>query len=211
METPLLAGLPIHSETIAHWRYTPEEWRRFDLYEGRHFQKMIRQSKTALVVLLILTIIALLGVPAFGLLGIVPWDRYMLTGVGVIVMAGGGLMGIVAIVWVMQKSKLSTLMADTGEVIITLTGISTSGIWHHWNFDDVLGRRFHDARTMTVRQGKPDEMTLLEVRTIANTISGRSSRQVVASCRVPIPEGKRHEAETIVARILTEKALSKNQ
>lgn len=201
----MLPGLPIHSEPIAHWQYTPDEWRRFGLYEGRHFQKMIRQSKKALLVLLILTILALFVVPAFGFFGFVPWDRYMLTAVFVILIFGGGLMGIAVVVLMMQKSKLSTLTATTGEVIITLNGISTSGIWHYWNYEDSLGRRFHDTRTMTINEGKPDQFDLLEVRTIANTLSGKVARDVISSCRVPIPKGKRAEADSIVARIIAQK------
>ena len=208
METPILAGLPIHSEIIAHWRYTPDEWRKFGLYEGRHFQKLIRQSRTVFFVFLTLTILALLAVPLFGLLGVAPWDRYMFGAVFVILLIGGGLLAVTAIVWMIQKSKLSTLTAETGEVTITLTGISTSGIWHRWNFDAGLGHRFHDARTMTINEGKPDENDLLEVRTIANTQGAGSARDVISSCRVPIPAGKCSEAESILAAIVAEKKRS---
>jgi hypothetical protein len=211
METPILAGLPIRSETIAQWHYTPDEWRKFGSYEGRHFQKMIRQTRAAFFVFLTLTTIALLAVPLFGVLRLAPWNRGMVGAIFLILLFGGGLIGIAAFVWMMQRSKLSTLMVDTAEVIITLTGISTSGIWHHWNYDTALGRRFHDARTMTVKQGKPDEMELLEVRTIANTPTGKVSHEVISSCRIPIPAGKKREAEEIVARILAEKSRSSLQ
>ncbi len=206
METPLLAGLPSHSEAIVHWHYTPEEWRRFGTYEGRYFHKVLRDTKIYFFVFSALTVLAMAIVPLFGLLKIVSWDLDMLTAVFVIMATGGFLLGISAVVWLMQKSKLSTLTASTGDVVITLTGISTSGLWHHWNYDDRLGRRFHDARTMTINEGKPDQFDLLEVRTIANTLSGKVARDVISSCRVPIPAGKRPEAEMIVGRFGAEKA-----
>lgn len=197
-------------ETIAHWHYTPEEWRKFGAYEGRHYHKVIRQTRTAFFVFLALTLLALGAVPVFGWLKIVPWDRHMFTAVFVILGTGGFFLGIGAVVWFMQKSKLSTLTAATGEVIITLTGISTSGIWHYWNFEEALGHRFYDARAMTIGEGTPNQMELLEVRTIANTLSGKVARDVISSCRVPIPANRRAEAEGIVARIKSEKARSLN-
>lgn len=209
METPLLSGLPIKSETIANWRYTPEEWRRFGEYEGRHFHKLIRQSKKVLVVFAVLTIIALLCIPVFGLIGIVPWNSEMILAAILILIVGGGLMGITIVVWLMQRSKLATLMADSGEVIITLSGINTNGIWNYWNYDSSLGRRFHDARTMTLKKGKPDEMDILEVRTIATTVSGTTNREVISSCRVPIPSGRRREAEDVLGKILHESSKRK--
>ena len=76
-------------------------------------------------------------------------------------------------------------------------------------YDDVLGRRFHDARTMTIKEGNPDEMDLLEVRTTAYTVGGSpSSRDVITSCRVPIPAGKRSDADNIVALINDQKQRS---
>lgn len=194
-------------ESLARWQYTPEEWRRFGVYEGRHYYKIIGQTKTAMIVFLILTILFLTAVPVFGFLKIAPWDRGMIVAVFVILLFGGGLIGICFIVWMMQRSKLSTLTATTGEVLITLTGISTSGIWHRWNYGDVLGTRFHDARIMTIKKGTPDEMVLLEVRTIANTLGGRVAHDVVSSCRVSVPTGKLHEAEAALTNILERAAL----
>jgi hypothetical protein len=162
---------------------------------------MIKQSKTASIVLLTLIIIALMIVPLFGILGIVPWDRYMLGAVVLILIFGGGLMAICVIVWLIQRSKLTALVASIGEVTVTPTGISTSGTWHNWNYGDWRYNRFHDARTMTIAEGKQDQMDLLEVRTIANTITGGTglgARDVVTSCRVPIPAGMKDQAEELV-------------
>lgn len=199
------------AEILASWRYTPAEWRRFGNYEGRHWHKVIKQSKTWIVVIAVLTIIALAIVPLFGVLRIVPWDRYMIGAVFLILIFGGGFIGICVIVWLVQRSKLATLMADTGEVTITLAGINTSGTWHNWNYVDLLYNRFHDARTMTIAEGKPDQMELLEVRTIARTASGGTGtgiRDVISSCRVPIPHGRLSDADAIVARLLAEKERS---
>ncbi len=204
----MLHGLPFHTETIAQWSYTAEEWRKFSLYESRHFQKMGKQTKTVFVVFLTFTIIALILVPLFGVLGWAPWDRSMFVAVFLILLFGGGILGICMIVGLMQKSKLSTLMAATGEVVITSTGIGTSGIWHRWNYEDLLGRRFYDARTFTIKEGQPDAMEILEVRTIANTQGAGSARDVISSCRVPIPAGKRPVADLIVSHLIEEKARS---
>lgn len=148
--------------------------------------------------------------PLFGLLGRTPWDRTLVVAVFLTLLFGGGILGIVLVVAMMQKSKLSTLMAATGEVIITSTGISTSGIWHRWNFDDTLGRRFYDARTFTIKQGNPDEMEMLEVRTIAYTLTQGASpaSEVITSCRVPIPTGKRPEPNKIVVYLSGQKTMS---
>ena len=206
----LWAGIPTHSETIASWTYTPEEWRRFGSYEGRHFSKMLRQTRTAFLVLLALTVLSLMAVPVFGFLKWAPWDRGMLAAVFLIMFFGGGLMGVAALVWSIQRSKLKTLNAAMGEVVITLHGISTSGIWHRWNYDSSLGRRFHDARSITVNKGKPNEMELLEIRTIANTQGANAAREVISSCRVPIPGGRSDEAREIVRLVEQEKARHAN-
>ncbi len=192
------------SEILAHWRYRPGEWKKFGAYESRHWQRVLKQSRTGFFVLLAFTFIALLLVPIFGLAGIVPWDRYMLMAVFLILLFGGAFMGIAVVVWMMQKSKLATLTADSGDVSISTTGISMSGASNDWNFGDLRGHRFYDARTMTIADGKPDQMELLEVRTIAYTV-GHSNRDVITSLRVPIPSGKRAEAERIVERLITEK------
>jgi hypothetical protein len=206
----LWAGIPTHSEAIADWIYTTDEWRRFGSYEGRHFHKMLRQTRTAFFVVLVLTILSLLAVPLFGILAWAPWDRGMAAAVFLIMLFGGGLLGVAALVWMVQRSKLRTLEAATGGVIITLHGISTSGIWHRWNYHSSLGQRFYDARTMVVNKGKPDEMELLEVRTIANTQGPNSAREVISSCRVPIPRGRSNEAIEIVRLIEQEKARHAN-
>src|SRR5688572_5203702 len=84
---------PTSHDILASWQYTPEEWRRFGEYEGRHYRKVIGQTKTCFIVLVILFIAALAMVPAFGFLQIVPWDRYMLNAVFVIALVGVGFMG----------------------------------------------------------------------------------------------------------------------
>ena len=197
------------SPIVAKWQYTPDEWRKFGAYEGRHYRKLIKQTKKFFYGAVVLVVIAFAAVPILGILGLAPWDRSMLVVVFLIILFGGGLIGLIAIIWAIQSSKLSTLDTDRGEVIVTLTGINTNGIWHNWNYDDVLGRRFHDARTMTIKEGNPDEMDLLEVRTIAYTVGGSpSSRDVITSCRVPIPAGKRFDADNIVALINDQKQRS---
>ena len=193
------------SPIVAQWQYTPDDWRKFGAYEGRHYRKLIEQTKKILYALIVLVVIALAVVPIFGLLGWAYWDSSMLVAVFLILFFGGGLIGLSAIVWSMQSSKLSSLNTDRGEVIVTLTGINTNGIWHNWNYNEVLGQRFLDARTMTIKEGMPDAMDLLEVRTVANTVGANSNRNVVTSCRVPIPAGKRLEADQIVEMINDQK------
>lgn len=189
------------AEVLAHWRYTAEEWSRFGRYEGRHWLRVIKQSKTVFLVFLALTILALLAVPLFGIFGIAPWDQFMLGAVFLILIVGGGLMTICVMVWLVQRSKLSALTASNGDVIVTLTGICTSGSWHNWNYGDLRYNRFHDARRMTIAKGKPGQMELLEVRTIATTVTGGTGtgvRDVISSCRVPIPAGMERQAEEFV-------------
>ncbi len=196
------------AEVLANWRYTPEEWRRFGNYEGRHWRKLMKQSRTCIFVFLALTIIALAIIPIFGALRIVPWDRYMIGAAFLILIFGCGFVGICIIVWLIQRSKYSIFMAGNGEVTITLTGINTSGTWHNWNYGDWRYNRFHDARTMTISEGKPNQMELLEVRTVARTAvggTGAGVRDVISSCRVPIPYGKRSDAERMVGLFSAQK------
>ncbi|HVF47677.1 MAG TPA: hypothetical protein VNA17_08945 [Pyrinomonadaceae bacterium] len=196
---------PTSHDILASWQYTPDEWRRFGEYEGRHYRKVIGQTKTFFIALVIMFIAVLAMVPVFGFLRIVPWDRYMLNAVFVIVLVGVGFMGLIFVIWMIQRSKLASLSSESGKVAITFTGININGIWNTWTYDTTLGQRFYDARTMTINENKPNEMELLEVRTIANTLSGKVARDVISSHRVPIPRGKRAEAETIVGKIISEK------
>ncbi|HEX6280335.1 MAG TPA: hypothetical protein VFZ49_10035 [Pyrinomonadaceae bacterium] len=191
---------------LARWSYSAAEWRRFGEYEGRHYVKLIKQSTTVIKVFAILTIVSLAAVPLFGILGIERWSWSFLGAAFLILLFGGSFTLLAVCVRSIQRSRLASLMADSGEVIITDKSISVSGIFTDWNYGDLLGNQFHDARLMTIKKNTPDELDLLEVRTIANTAGGHAgvaiSRNVVKSCRVPIPKGKMREAELALEAIL---------
>ena len=147
-------------------------------------------------------VLALAAVAIFGFLRFAPWDRSMLAAVFLILVFGGLLLAVTAIVWLTQDSKVKSLLAETGEVIVAANCLSIGGKTSNWNYGE-LGRRYHDSRTMILFEGTPRQIQLLEVRTIADTLGtgvgpGPGSRDVITSHRAPIPAGKLYEAEQIV-------------
>lgn len=192
---------------LAYWKLSRAEWKKYGEYEGRHWLKLLRQTKIFFLAVVGLTILILAAVPTVGVLKIVPWDRYMLAAVFLTLLFGGGLLGVIGIVWLTQSSKLKSLLAETGEVIVASNFLTIGGNTYNWTYGE-LGHRYHDSRTMTLYAGTPLQLELLEVRTITNTLGagvgpGPSARDVVTSHRAPVPAGKMYEAEHIIKYLQT--------
>lgn len=198
-----MTEIAARTDVLAEWSYTPEEWARYSAYEGRHFIRLIRQTRTAFFAFAAVVVLGFVIVVIVWSMGQASVTG-MLTAAGLILVFGGGFAGLCAIVWRVQKLKLDSLTTGRGTVVITPTGVNTNGVWHNWRYDNVVGTRFHDASIMTIAANTPDEMELLEIRMIA-WVSWKPSGDVIGSCRVPIPAGQRKAADDVVRELTSRK------
>ncbi len=172
---------------LAHWKYTPEEWRKYT--EEEHAED--REARRGLFKLItIITVIVGIG------LWIVKRDNPLL----IIIIC----LGIIAIAGL--SAYLSTMSnyrrnkKYPGEVYITRDGVYLNRQLHIWKG---MGNRLEDVAYDDTGPGRP------RIKFDYSSPSRYSRNYYTA--RVPVPPGEDTHAQQIVAQIAATHLLSRNQ
>ncbi len=189
------------SEVLAHWQYTPDEWRDFLHYEAKQYEKFFKSLRNGIIVIIIIAValvIALLLIPLW-LMGSL-WGSDVYGPVfGVTFVAGLSLAGL-GIAWRVQRHKLSRFGAHAGDVYIMLNGVNINGVWFDWGYGE-FGWRLRHVGRQTIAVGPAKSMKILEFKCVAYNRGSRLSNRVDKACRIPVPGGKETEADRIIERL----------
>lgn len=199
----------IPADTLAHWHYTTDEWQDFVNCELKTQMKSYKSLKIGFIGIIVVTALILI------LLVLIPFlmmNKYQtiwrgdvwgpVFGVAVIT---GILLFIIGIYFLVLKSRINRLKSLSGDVFITLNGVSINGGWFNWKFGNI-GWRFHNARRKTIEIENGRKLEILEFKiTAIDRMNTSNIRGKVASERIPIPKGKEAEAESIIKRLEIEK------
>jgi len=188
------------SEVLAHWHYTPDEWRDFVHDEAKQFEKVFKSLRYGIIGIIVIAVplvIALLLIPLW-LMGS-KWGPDVYGPVFGVTFFAGFFLAVLGIVWYLQRHKLSRLRARAGEVYIMLNGVNTNGVWFGWGFSE-LGWRLRDVRRKTISTGPAKSMEVLEFKCAAHD-SHALNRRAARAWRIPIPAGKGAAADRIIERL----------
>ena len=180
-------------ETLAHWRYTPDEWRAFTGHERDVHRFELSDLLTKhLHLIVIIAVVFVVGGGAAG-------------GVGgaVIVAVMGGVFFLLVTLFhkAMRMYAQSSLEARPGEVYITHNGVWTNGMWFGWGARDPAWRlRVVRRETVPVETGAT--MDVLEFKCVGTVPLRGGKVPIDKGWRVPVPAGKKAEADAIVTRLL---------
>lgn len=179
---------PRLKETIVHWRYEPDEWRQFLLFDKR--KRQTQDARQALVISLIL-VVALLASLFIGSLsafaGVAIFAAIITAAIAVHFLINNQ----------RQKQMESTVGESAGGVYITPTGILTNGVWFDWG-DDTPWRLTTVTpvlRDMGVRL-PPNVPNYIEFKCHGRA-AGRHRVKVDKKWRVPVPRGREDEARRV--------------
>lgn len=179
------------SEVLAHWHYTPDEWREFVEHEkgvrgdeiGGFFQKIIPYIAAIIIVMMIAALIS-------GALAAI---------VFVFLLAAGFAVFAVGIHWLIRQNELSTLKSRAGEVRITIYGVNTNGFWFDWEFEGDRSR-FQSVKCLNAHTAT-GRLNFLEFKCLVK-IKVRGTYQTFDKLwRVPIPNGREEEADILIQRL----------
>lgn len=150
-------------------------------------------------------IVILIAVPVVTLLLVGPlWFGYELREdvwgpAAAVAIFAGIFIAVGVIVWALERHKISQLSEHAGDVVLTLDGINTNGVWFGWNRGELGWRLRHIGRTF-ISVGPARSMEVLEFK-CTRYDSHSLSRRAVKSWHVPIPRGKESEADRIIERL----------
>ena len=190
------------TEVLASWNYESELWRDFLKYESRIYKGSVRAAKHGFLVTLSLT----LGIPF--LIVIIPWvtnkwDSSTLSPALAFAFLGGIFVVLTGFFWLWRRDRFNRLQRRTGEVVISLNGVSTNGVEFNWNFGD-FGARFNKVERKSVSLDLGKRLEILEFQLVNYVkISKGSPTRDDFEMRVPIPFGKEAEAERVISHLST--------
>lgn len=193
------------SETLAHWHYTPNDWREFVNYELQAQMKIYKSYRNGFIGIIVvagLIMVSLVLIP-FLTMGII-WRADVWGPVIGVAFVAGILLAVVGIYWLLSRHKISRLKLSTGNVYITLTGVSVNGVWFNWGYEK-FGWRLHNVRRKTLAVVEGRKIEILEFKCSAHNRGSRVNEHMSKAERVLIPAGKDTEAERIIERLLAEK------
>lgn len=198
---------PAYSEVLAHWQYTPEEWRAFVSYEAKQFEKGVRLMKKYLFITIAGTVLLALTLLLIPLLWLGTWRGEDVWGpvIGVICL-GGFFLVIIGIVWLAQRVRLARLFSQMGDVYLVPRGIKLNGVWFSWGYEK-SGWRLRHIERQTISVGPAQRMEVLEFKCVSYYAShkGGGLREIPKALRIPVPTGKETEADRIIERLLDAK------
>lgn len=161
---------------LAHWRYDPEEWRRFSEAEYRE-----EAGEKRALLLLVSAMALIAGVSCFLI------DSEAGAWVLAVMVAVVAILAVVALL--VPRLNYNRNRRYRGEVRISTRGAYSAGALHAWN---MLGARLEAAE---VEVGDP---SLLAVTYSFPTRYGRDRTTV----RLPVPMGEERAAEAVAAALL---------
>ena len=193
-------------ETLAHWQYSPHDWRAFVNHELQAQMKIYKSYKHGFIGIIIvacLIMISIVLIP-YWTVGII-WRADVWCPVFGVAFVAGILLVVVAIYWLLSRNKISRLKSLTGDVYITLNGVSINGVWLNWGYEQ-RGWRFRNVRRKTIMVADGMNLEILEFK--CSAIHGgdtKNARGKVKAERIPIPIGREAEAERIIEQLLAER------
>jgi hypothetical protein len=199
----------VTSDALAHWHYTPDEWQDFVSCELKTQMKSYRSLKigfTGIIVAagLIMSLLVLIPFLMMGKYQTI-WRGDVWGPVFGVAVLTGILLLVLGIYFQILKNKINRLKSLSGDVLITLNGVSIDGGWFNWKFGST-GWRFHNVRRKTIDLANGRKLEILEFKiTALDPMNASNARGKVASERIPIPKGKEAEAENIINRLEAEK------
>ncbi len=163
-------------DILAHWTFTPEQWRT---YAERENIRNKREKRNIFLAVLIITVMVC------GLLAVTlsdTWYIFAATGTGIIVMMG-------LATWLAVWTRSRQNRAVTGEVFISLSGAYVNRELHVWHNS---GAALED-----VIYSEENDETLLVV---SYSVPNRYNRQSVV-VRVPVPVGEEEPALQVLKKL----------
>jgi hypothetical protein len=194
------------SEVLAHWRYSPDEWRDFISHETKHYHKIFKTLKYSIIIVVVVVVLVVTSLLLIPLLWLgsefgekvlaPPLAIAILAGIFVIVLGG---------IWLVQRDKFARLCAKAGDVYITLNEVNMNGIRFDWGYEELGWRLLSVERQIISIVGKPAKsMEIIEITCRPHYISSMSEPETKV-CRIPIPAGNKAEAERVLERLLSMK------
>lgn len=189
----MMLSPPALPEALAHWRYTPDEWRDFTDHEGEsnRFELSDLLTKYLNFVVAGAAVLLVVGAAAGGIAGAAV----------VLAMVGGFFLLVTLLHRAARASTQRGLEARAGEVLITRDGVCTNGMWFGWGPRDPAWR-LRVVRRGTAPTALGKTMGVLEFKCVGS-VSLRGGRVPVdKEWRVPVPAGREAEADAVVTRLL---------
>lgn len=191
----------VFSESLAHWRYAPDEWRDFVAFETERDEQLLRSYRNALIVGLsfALVVIALLFFIPLRL-GYALNSNIWGAAFAVAVIAGVFPVSV-GIYGRFLRRKLALFGAQPGDVYIKRDEVNINGSCFDWNYGG-SGWHLQDVSRQTITTGTGRQMEVLLFNCKADDKGSRYTRNLSKSQRVPVPFGLEPEADQIVERLL---------
>jgi hypothetical protein len=173
-----VAGAILRGENLlAHWTYTPEEWKR---YAGKEHQETVSANRG--LFFLVAGIAVIIGI-IFIIGHSEDWGVFAVVILGIIAIAGGSAWLAVALSKRQNRKYL-------GEVFITKDALFINRVLHTWKG---FGAALEGVAYET--EGREIPVVIIEY-----SIPARYNRQS-QTVRVPVPHGHEAEAEIIVQQL----------
>ncbi len=182
-----LDGMLKQENLLAHWQYTPHEWKKYT--EREHKEEKSGKKATFILVAVISAIV-----------GVIFWalDPDHSPFVIIVVLSLDALIGIVAIGSVAYNHRQNKKYL--GEAYITRDGVYLNRQLHIWKG---IGNKLEDVRYEDSSRSQP--------RIVFDYSSpGRYSRNSY-SARIPVPQGQEEQARIIVAQIAEKHLLAEGE
>ncbi len=187
---------PKSSEILAHWHFSPEEWREYVEYEkefrqnefGDFFQKAMPYIVATGIVIMLLTLLS-----------------SELAAIFIVFVFVAGFLGFACLIhWLIRQNELSAMNSRPGEVQITIYGVSTNGLWFDWEFEGnrigFKSARRLNAHTITGKLNYLEFNCPVKIRVKGKYI------KLEKRWRVPIPNGREAEADLVIQRLYQARA-----
>jgi hypothetical protein len=181
------------SESLAYWRYSPEQWRDFTESERSTNQYEVSDTLTKYLNVIVIggAIAVVFGLLAGGLPGLLI----------VLVFVVGFLLVVTIIHQAIRRTAQHGLEVRPGEVWIMIDGVCTNGMWFGWAARDPAWRlRIVRRTTVFTKVGKGIEV--LEFKCLGSVPLRGGRVAIDKEWRVPVPAGKETEADAVVTRIM---------
>jgi len=163
------------ADLLAHWIYSPEEWRRFAELE---YQTEKKEKRALYILVAVITAVIGAGFLIFADEG----------GFAVAAVLAGLLVLLAGVAFLVPQLNHRRNLRNPGEVLISPTAAYVTGAFHSWT---MLG-----ARMESINLVDGDPLTI-------SIVYSAPSRQGRDSCalRIPVPKGKREDAERLVSAL----------